>query len=63
MCIYIYIYNHNNDNNIQRPAGNVPDTANFRTKTFFRARIFEPTFRSHCAKKLDGALRTSISFV
>ena len=28
-----------------------------------RPRIFESTFRNHCAKKLDGALRKSTSFV
>ena len=28
-----------------------------------RPRIFESTFRNYCAKKLDGALRTSTSFV
>ena len=28
-----------------------------------RPRIFESKFRNHCAKKLDGALRKSLSFV
>ena len=31
--------------------------------TIVRPRIFESKFRNHCAKKLDGALRTSTSFV
>ena len=30
---------------------------------FVRPRIFESKFRDHCAKKLDGALRKSTSFV
>ena len=32
-------------------------------QTIFRPRIFESTFRDHCAKKLDGALRNPTSFV
>ena len=39
-----------------------------RIRPFFilrivRPRIFESKFRDHCAKKLDGALRKSTSFV
>ena len=39
------------------------DAQSIRKLRIVRPRIFESTFRNHCDKKLDGALRKSTSFV
>ena len=55
--------NDNNSNNsLLGAAASLHCTAIFHKIIIVGPRIFESTFRNHCAKKLDGVLRKPNSF-
>ena len=69
ICVYIYIYRERErEREIiltapeRGPFGGVPVRPFFILR-IVRPRIFESKFRNYRAKKLDGALRKSISSV
>ena len=60
--IHIYIYIERDiDSNSNSNSTNYSSSASSRGQE--SPKITEPKFRNHCAKKLDGALRKSTSFV
>ena len=62
--IYIYIcYNYIADYTASACVTRVIYDTPIFVLRIVRPRIFESTFRNHCAKKLVGALRKSTSFV